>query len=141
MWKVIFRGLNILHALPLLLAALAFFRFWRRTRFWLPKYVHVLAALAFLVGFSVFSMAPPDAPLNKFGLASKILFTLMFPAIVYFFFIFYGGQSAAFRRSMATRIPCPFCGTPQNAQSASRAGHQPLFLEPVCSHCGQTLNR
>jgi hypothetical protein len=32
------------------LSAVGFFIFWARTRFWLPKYAHILAAIGLLVG-------------------------------------------------------------------------------------------
>lgn len=46
----LFKGFQFLHAVLLVLSAAGFFIFWARTRFWLPKYAHVLAAIGLLVG-------------------------------------------------------------------------------------------
>ena len=37
-----------------------------------------------------------NAPISKQGPLAKILLTLAFPTMVYFFFVFYGGQRAAY---------------------------------------------
>jgi hypothetical protein len=141
MWKNIFSGFYLLHAGILILAAIGFFRFWKRTRFWLPTYIHVLAGIAFAVMLWIFSMAPADAPVNKWGPVSRFLFSLSLPAIVYFFFIFYGGQHIAYTRKVGQQVPCPFCGillstrAPEGNDVASFA----RFLEPTCPNCGRTL--
>jgi hypothetical protein len=98
----LFKGVQFLHAALLVLSAVAFFIFWARTRFWLPKYAHLLAAIGLLVGLWSISITPADAPLNKHSPITKFLFALVVPAMVYFFFVFYGGQSAAFRRKPKT---------------------------------------
>src|SRR5260370_30840682 len=115
MWKVAFKGIYLVHALVLVLAAIGLFRFWARTRFWLPKYVHVLAGLGFVILLGVLAMAPADAPVNHWGPLSRFFFALVIPAIVYFFFVFYGGQPAAFDRSVATPVPCPLFAQPAAA--------------------------
>jgi hypothetical protein len=91
-----FRGLQFLHTVLLALCAVGFFVFWARTRFWLPKYAHILAAMSLAVALGLFSVSNPpvDAPINRGGQITKFLFVLTFPAIVYFFFVFYGGQRA-----------------------------------------------
>jgi hypothetical protein len=63
--------------------------------------------------------------------------------MVYFFFIFYGGQRVAFDRSVATLAPCPFCGESIRAYPAdtAEAGSEMRFLDSQCEHCGQTLER
>jgi len=38
--------------------AVGLFAFWRRTRFRLPKYVHVIAAIAFIFSLWLFSIQP-----------------------------------------------------------------------------------
>ena len=50
MWGAL-KAVYLVHAALLVLAAIGFFRFWARTRFWLPKYVHVLAGASFALGF------------------------------------------------------------------------------------------
>lgn len=100
----LFRGFQFLHAVLLFLCAVGFFIFWARTRFWLPKYAHILAAVGLAVGVWCVSNVPPDAPINKKGPTAKSLLALAVPAIVYFFFVFYGGQKAAFRRKPRTAL-------------------------------------
>jgi len=48
------------------------------------------------------SGVPSDAPLSKHGPLAKFLFALILPAMVYFFFVFYGGQKAAHKRKPKT---------------------------------------
>jgi hypothetical protein len=72
----------------LAIAAIGFIEFWRRTRFWLPKYTQLLAAIGFIVMLRVLSLAPWDAPVNKLGPGSRLLLSLALPAIVYSFFGF-----------------------------------------------------
>jgi hypothetical protein len=140
MWKRIFSGLYLVHVALLIIGAYGFFKFWRRTRFWLPKYIHVLAAIGFLLMLWVLSMAPADAPVNRWGPVPRFLFALVLPAIIYFFFVFYGGQRVAFDRSVATKLPCPFCGNPVPAHPVQPGSTLTTrFLEPVCNQCGQAL--
>ena len=94
----LFTGFQVLHGVLLALAAIGFFIFWVRTRFWLPKYAHILAAIGLVVGIWCVSNVPDDAPVSKHGPLVKLLGALILPAMVYFFFVFYGGQQAAFRR-------------------------------------------
>jgi hypothetical protein len=91
-------GFQVLHGVLLALAAVGFFVFWTRTRFWLPKYAHLLAAIGLAVGIWCVSGVADDAPLGKHGPVVKFLGALILPGIVYFFFVFYGGQQAAFKR-------------------------------------------
>lgn len=78
------------------------FLLWRRYRYWVPRYVHALAALAFLV----------ICWLNWLWLRvggeltlRRVLMILTFPAIVYFFFIGAGGVKAALSRPVSPRPP------------------------------------
>jgi hypothetical protein len=98
----LFRGFQLLHGFLLLISAVGFFIFWARTRFWLPKYAHVLAAIGLVVGVWCVSNVPSNARLNKQGPVAKFLFALIPPATVYFFFVFYGGQKAAHRSKPKT---------------------------------------
>jgi hypothetical protein len=94
----LFTGFQVLHGVLLALAAVGFFIFWFRTRFWLPQYAHILAAIGLAVGIWCVSSVTDDAPISKYGPVVKSLGALILPAMVYFFFVFYGGQQAAFRR-------------------------------------------
>ena len=94
----LFTDFRVLHGVLLALAAVGFFIFWARTRFWLPKYAHILAAIGLAVGIWCVSNVTDDAPISKHGPVLKLLGALVVPGIVYFFFVFYGGQKAAFRR-------------------------------------------
>lgn len=98
----LFRGFQFLHAALLILSAVGFFIFWVRTRFWLPKYAHILALIGLLVGAWAVSTTPEDAPINKAGPLGRFLLALAVPAMVYFFFVFYGGQRAAIKHRRKT---------------------------------------
>ncbi len=92
MLRQLFAGFQILHVVLLIGGAIGLFVFWMRTRFWLPKYAHILAAIALLVGVWCVSITPKDAPINKAGTIGKALLALAVPAMVYFFFLFYGDK-------------------------------------------------
>jgi hypothetical protein len=143
MWKHLLGGLYLVHLALLAVAAFGFFTFWARTRFWLPKYIHVLAGIAFLVMLGVLSMATADAPVNKWGLLSRVLFSLALPAIVYFVFVLYGGQRAAFDRSHEGQAPCPFCGHLVAAHPTGSTESQSIgrVIERQCPGCGQAINQ
>jgi len=64
----------------------------------------MLAAIGLLVGIWCASMTPRDAPINKAGPIGKFLLALAVPAMVYFFFVFYGGQREAFKYKPKTAM-------------------------------------
>lgn len=115
---------RFIHFLLAFIAAFGFFRFWAKTRFWLPRYVHYLALAAWLISIWVLSTTPSNAPINRGnwrGVKHAVgLFAL--PATVYFFFVFYGGQREAHNRThppapcrncgaeAVPGLPCPNCG-------------------------------
>jgi len=61
-----------------------------------------ITAIGLVVGVWCASGVPSDAPLSKHGPLAKFLFALILPAMVYFFFVFYGGQKAAHKRKPKT---------------------------------------
>jgi len=109
-------------------AAIILIRFWIRTRFWFPTYVHWIAAVAFLIGLGMLVIMPADAPMNRGGWAgvNKTLLVLFFPAVVYVAFVFYGGQRAAYE-ARSDRIACPHCRASEG------------FRGTTCTACGQTI--
>jgi len=76
-------------------SAIGFFVSWARTRLWLPKFAHVLEAIGLLVGVLCVHTTSEDAPIHKHGPAAEFLIARALPAMVYFFFVFHGGQRAA----------------------------------------------
>ncbi len=135
------RGAFYQKSAGVLLAAIGFFMFWARTRFWLPRYVHFLAAIGLAVSLWGLTTTPDDAPINQQGPIAKLLLALALPAMVYFFFVFYGGQRAAFERRLTRMGPCPYCNQPvayfHNGDSAT--GEKVSSSEKQCPHCGQNL--
>jgi len=51
MWNALFNRFRLVHAAIFAFAAFGLFGFWARTRFWLPKYVHLLAGIGLLSEF------------------------------------------------------------------------------------------
>jgi len=139
MWRHLFSGFQIVHGVFAVLAAIAFFRYWKRTGFWFPKYIHVLAGVSFIlgVGFVWLVSTAPVVPKQQPSLAGQLLLTLLFPAIVYIAFVFYGGQHAAFTHSALRSAPCPFCGEPLPVRSKKEDAV--TYLDQQCCHCKQTL--
>src|SRR5438270_128346 len=64
MWEWI-KAAQIVHAVVLAVAAIGALRFAIRTRFWLPRYVHYLAAFALVLGLASLTLPPPDAPIHR----------------------------------------------------------------------------
>ncbi len=139
MWKHFFDGFNLIHAALLVLAAAASFRFWVRIRFWLPRYIHAMAAIGFAISIWVASALPADAPARKAGSVGRILIALALPAIIYFFFIAYGGPWAAFHSSSRHSAPCPFCQSPVRTvpNNAENPTVSPRFADSFCPSCGR----
>ena len=71
---------TLLHAGLAILLAVGFFRFWIRTRFWLPRYVHWMAAIALCIGVGLLPAIPEDAPINRGGATLLLLGGLAAPA-------------------------------------------------------------
>jgi hypothetical protein len=122
--------LYAIHVLVAVAAAWGFFRYWHRTKFWLPRYIHYLAAIALAVGIYMETIVPPDAPINQgeWRELKRALSVLVFPALVYLFFVFYGGQQAAHEIARPP-VRCEYCGQADVVPSMS------------CVHCGQTSTR
>jgi membrane protein YdbS with pleckstrin-like domain len=123
---------NAIHVLLLVAAAIGFFRFWAHTRFWFPRYVHVMAVVALAIGVWLLSIVPSDAPLNKgsYTMLKQALIVLGLPALVYFVFIFHGGQHAAYEsRQRRQAVRCQFCGGAEAAPGTA------------CPACGQIVHQ
>ena len=73
--------------------AFVYIRHWIRHDFWLPRYIHVLAGVAALLG-CVTVWALQQQGLGK-SLPGNCLIIAMFPTIVYISFVVYGGVAAA----------------------------------------------
>ena len=97
--KELIKGFHLIHGVIFLTVGVFNLWFWSRRRFWVPKYVHVMASISFIIaillGWMAFSLDHVSNP----GRAIKIwiLITVLFPTIVYFAFAFYGGVEAAYR--------------------------------------------
>jgi hypothetical protein len=102
----LFKTANFMHALLVILGAIASFRFWIKTRFWFPRYVHFLALCGLILGICLIPEIPHDAPIlkAKWGGLKLAGLILLFPLIVYFFFIFYGGPRAASEASPSEHL-------------------------------------
>ena len=117
----------LLHVPLVALAAIVFFRYWGKTRFWLPRYVHVLAAIGLMVGLACIAFMPPNAPISQGQWAGlkKTLLVVSLPAIVYIYFVAHGGQRASYERTHPPML-CQYC----RAADVVAGGR--------CPNCGQT---
>jgi predicted permease len=114
----------------IILATVSGFAFLVRTRFWFPKYVHWLAVIALAIGLGMLPLIPDNAPINRGEWVpfETSMAVLLFPAIVYVAFIFYGGQRAAYNaRQIKDAVRCPNCGESVGLPGAA------------CDRCGQTI--
>jgi hypothetical protein len=87
------KGFTLVHAVIFAVLAIFHIWIWVRRGFWVPRYVHVLAAIAFLLGLAT-AWSLQQQGLGK-SAATGFLMVLMFPAIVYVVFVLYGGVMAA----------------------------------------------
>jgi len=140
MSKDVFNDFRFLEAILVILGTFGSLTFWARTRFWLPRYIHVLAAIGLIVGVLSVWASPADAPIKRQGLIACVLLTLVLPAIIYAYFILHGGQRAAFNRSLSKSAPCPFCRNPVKTFPYDVEGTPATqFAESVCPHCSHPL--
>jgi hypothetical protein len=79
------------------------------------------------------SITPADAPIKKASPIGRFLFPLEVPAMVYFFFVFYGGQHAAFSSRFPKALRCPSCDVEIASDLGASDGQQ------RCPHCGQVF--
>jgi hypothetical protein len=133
--------LLVLRGILLLIAAVFLFRFWKRTQFWLPAYIHWLAIVSLLIMIWSLSTVPDDAPLSKDGLLTKLLLALSVPAVIYATFIVFGGQNVAFRRQFGTAIACPVCRKTISSFPAGRGKPEEAAKESEvrCPNCGHAI--
>jgi hypothetical protein len=120
---------HAIHVALVVLTAAGLIHFWARTRFWLPTYVHYLAAVGFALGLACLASMPPNAPIhrNPWGGLTKALLVLAMPALVYVVFIVYGGQKAAYEAARPRDlVVCPYC---RDAE---------VLPDSQCLNCGQT---
>jgi hypothetical protein len=121
-----------IQAILAVIAAIGFFRYWVRTGFWFPRYVHVMAAVALAIGVWLLVILPHDGPIDKgdYRLLKYALFIAAMPALVYVAFVFYGGQRAAHDgRLEPGAVTCPYCGGAQVLPGAA------------CPACRQIVDR
>ncbi len=94
------KGFHLIHGVILLIVGVFNLWFWSRRGFWVPKYVHVIAGIsfviAFLLGWMGFSIG--NIPNPQRAIRIWIFITILFPTIVYFVFVFLGGVEATYRR-------------------------------------------
>src|SRR5881296_352070 len=129
MWDWL-KAAQIVHAVLVVLAAAAAFRFAIKTRFWFPRYVHWLAVFALLLGVGCLALMPAGAPINhdEWGGLKNALLVLLFPGLVYGAFVFYGGQRVAYERTHShANTACPYCRRPSwRAVGRRQYGHAVL---------------
>jgi uncharacterized membrane protein len=130
MWDWL-KAAQAIHALLAILAAIGCVHFAVRSRFWFPRYVHYLGGVALVLGLACLALAPPDAPIHQggWGWLKQALVVLVFPALVYGFFVCYGGQRGAYERTHQPKaVLCPYC----------RDAH--ISPGRQCPNCGQTAD-
>ena len=95
MIRELVHSFGLAHGVAAVIAGAIHFSLWRRSGFWLPGYVHGLAVAGLLIGCGIVATIPPDAPVARWGVPGQVFALLVCPALVYFFFVFHGGQAAA----------------------------------------------
>jgi hypothetical protein len=140
MFSDLLKGLNFLHAISFVVGAFGLFMFWARKRFWCPIYIHVMAAVALALGTWMMATIDDSAPICKYGSVGKVLIALCVPAMVYFVFVFYGGQRAAYESRFIEVPQCPRCQSPLpvDLRPGGPDGESPYTWQ-YCPRCGQAV--
>ncbi len=133
--------IKVLRGILVIIAGLGCLWFWCRTRLWLPVYIHVMALFALALGFWMITTVPKEAPLNAKSIFFQAFLIMVFPAIVYFFFVIFGGQQAAYKTKLKKYIICSHCKEIiRNDQSNNDILGEEIFdLNQYCPFCGITL--
>jgi hypothetical protein len=99
------KGFHLIHGVVILIVGVFNLWFWSRRRFWVAKYVHVIAAISFIVAFLLGWMAFSLDHLSNSQRAIRIwiLMSILFPTIVYFVFVLLGGVEVAYRNRFLRR--------------------------------------
>jgi hypothetical protein len=141
MGETLRNGLNILAGVLLIFTAIRSLPFWVRTRFWFPKYVHLMAAIGAAVMLWCLASTLDEAPISRDGPLAKLLFVSSLPAIIYFIFLLYGGQRSAYLRHFEKSTLCPSCKSPVlvRGNTDSAADRKLPNTERHCPQCGQSL--
>jgi hypothetical protein len=104
--KDLIKQFHLIHVILIIIAGVFNLWFWSRRRFWVPKYVHIIAGIsfviAFLLGWMGFSIG--NIPNPQRAIRIWIFITILFPTIVYFIFVFLGGVEAAYKRRFPRTI-------------------------------------
>ena len=90
--KSVFESITLVHGAFILAAGVVNLWLWRRHKFWVPRYVHVLAAFAALLGAL---MAWLEYSSGGPRVGRYLMVIALLPTIVYLVFVFYGGVPAA----------------------------------------------
>lgn len=86
---------DVAHAVMLFAGGVGYLWLWRRHRFWLPRYAHVLAIGGTLVaGLAVWLGGSPE-PGQR---ARELTVVLLMPFLIYFLVVFFGAAEAARER-------------------------------------------
>jgi hypothetical protein len=121
------------HVIVAFVAAAVYFLAWRRSGFWLPAYVHVLAGIGLLIGVGIVATTGADAPVVHWGIAGQLFLLLVCPVLVYFCFVFYGGQVVALdardSRAHASGPSQPIAATLREEAASALARHPDLRHE------------
>jgi len=80
--------MTLIHGIKIILGIFNFW-FWIRNRFWVPRYVHLIAIFAFCLGCIMLWLFEPGSKADNKG--TKIFLLFLMPFIVYVLFVFFGG--------------------------------------------------
>ena len=90
--RSVFESITLVHGAVIVVAGIVNLWLWRRHNFWVPRYVHVLAACAAILGAV---MAWHEYSSGGVRTAHYLVAIPILPTIVYVVFVFYGGVPAA----------------------------------------------
>ena len=91
MFRWLGHAFTVLHGLGFLALGLFNIWMWARGGFRFPRYIHVMALFALLLGWALNQALVEAGVPPKGGALSAVLLVLVFPALVYGAFVFYGG--------------------------------------------------
>ncbi len=89
----LFKGFHLIHGLILVIMGIFNLWFWMRRGFWVPKYVHFIAAGGLIIGLYFAWLGYSESGNRDPWFLAWVV--LLFPTLVYVCFVFLGGVEAA----------------------------------------------
>lgn len=83
------------HGVVVLLVGAFHVWLWIQRGMWVPRYIHIMALAAALIGIGVLYIQPQGSPAEAHSPGDYVTFPLLMSGLVYGAFVFFGGAASA----------------------------------------------